>query len=398
MIRFLPDSWRDAVLRPFSMAAPDGGVYVEIMAPDFRFAFILLLIPLLLMLAVWRPRRNPTLKPVAILLTTTAVAFVPWMLTTGNGRYFIPFLLVAGPLCLGLVYHLPTTRAFRVAIATCLVAVQATAIYETNPFRLWDWARWQDAPYFQLALPDEMANEPHTYVTISSISYSLIAPLFPATSRWINLSNAPTDNGKTLEGRLTRAILESDTPLTLLVPSIPAYTLADGQPDKEVIRSINFLLAEHRLAIAGSPTCRLIRSKSMATMRGRNREEELGDSLAKVGFWACPLRHSATGTAARPEVAKSRFDAVFEKVETLCPRFFRPGEAKTLVINGGEVRQYVEADMKVYVTDDGVVLYKYYRAFSPQLIGTVEDVMSGKATVDCSKIRGRSGLPWEREI
>ncbi len=149
MIRFLPDSWRDAVLRPFAMAAPDGGVYVEIMAPDFRFAFILLLIPVLTLLVVLRPWRNPSFKPVAILLTATAMAFVPWMLTTGNGRYFIPFLLVAGPLCLGLVYLLPTTRAFRLAIATCLVAIQATAIYETNPFRLWDWARWQDAPYFQ---------------------------------------------------------------------------------------------------------------------------------------------------------------------------------------------------------------------------------------------------------
>ena len=276
MIRFLPDSWRDALLRPFAMAAPDGGVYVEIMAPDFRFAFILLLIPVLTLLVVLRPWRKPPFKPVAILLTTTAMAFVPWMLTTGNGRYFIPFLLVAGPLCLGLVYLLPTTRAFRLAIATCLVVIQATAIYEANPFRLWDWTRWQDAPYFQITLPDDMANEPRTYVTMSSISYSLIAPLFPAASRWINLSNAPTDTGKTLEGRLTRAVLESDTPLTLLVPSIPAYTLADGQPDKEVIRSINFLLAEHRLTMSGSPTCRLIAVKEHGHHEGAQSGRGIG--------------------------------------------------------------------------------------------------------------------------
>ena len=115
MIRFLPDSWRDAVLRPFAMAAPDGGVYVEIMAPDFRFAFILLLIPVLTLLVFLRPWRNPPFKPVVILLTTTAMAFVPWMLTTGNGRYFIPFLLVAGPLCLGLVYLL----ANHTGVSTC---------------------------------------------------------------------------------------------------------------------------------------------------------------------------------------------------------------------------------------------------------------------------------------
>jgi len=32
------------------------------------------------------------------------------------------------------------------------------------------------------------------------------------------------------------------------------------------------------------------------------------------------------------------------------------------------------------------------------MIGTVDDVVSGKATLDCDKLRGRSGLPWEREI
>src|SRR6185369_9315597 len=41
MIRFLPDTWRDAILRPLALASPDGGVYIEIIAPDFRFLFIL---------------------------------------------------------------------------------------------------------------------------------------------------------------------------------------------------------------------------------------------------------------------------------------------------------------------------------------------------------------------
>ena len=34
MIRFLADTWRDAILRPVAMAAPNSSVYIEIAAPD----------------------------------------------------------------------------------------------------------------------------------------------------------------------------------------------------------------------------------------------------------------------------------------------------------------------------------------------------------------------------
>lgn len=51
MIRFLPDTWRDWVLRPLAMAAPDSWVYTEVSAPDFRFAAATLFAALLL--ATW---------------------------------------------------------------------------------------------------------------------------------------------------------------------------------------------------------------------------------------------------------------------------------------------------------------------------------------------------------
>jgi len=32
------------------------------------------------------------------------------------------------------------------------------------------------------------------------------------------------------------------------------------------------------------------------------------------------------------------------------------------------------------------------------LVGKVDDLLAGKSRLDCDKIRGRSGMPWEREI
>jgi hypothetical protein len=54
--------------------------------------------------------------------------------------------------------------------------------------------------------------------------------------------------------------------------------------------------------------------------------------------------------------------------------------------------------MKAYVYDSGEVYYKYYRALNPVLVGRAADVLAGRSHLDCAKVRGRSGLPWSREI
>jgi hypothetical protein len=400
MIRFMPDTWRDALLRPVAMAMPDGWVYTEIIAPDLRFVFILLLFALL---AVMLPMRRCTgtapLKPVLILLVCMTAGFLAWMLTTGNGRYFIPFLLVAGPLCLALVYALPMTQGFRVTVAICLVALQACVVYDSAPFKSWGWTQWREAPYFQIDIPQDMATQPKSYVTVSIISYSLIAPLLPSTSKWMNISDAPSDPRASLAGKRVHSFLAAGgDQLTLLVPSIPEYATAQGLPNNEVVRSINVLLAEHRVTIAQPHACRLLHSKGLLSRFKQDTTSDATKTLSKVGFWVCPLLYPTAIPTERSEIGSSKYDAVFAKVETLCPRFFRPGEAKTKMINGGELRHYMGADMRVYVWDDGFVMYKYHRSLNPALIGTIADVMSGKATVNCDKIKGRSGLPWEREI
>ena len=74
------------------------------------------------------------------------------------------------------------------------------------------------------------------------------------------------------------------------------------------------------------------------------------------------------------------------------------GDGEPLRIPNGAVRSYLQSEMKAYVYDDGQVFYKYYRALNPVPVGRAADVVGGRARVDCSAIRGRSGLPWEREI
>jgi hypothetical protein len=395
MIRFLPDTWLDAIMRPIAMAAPDAGVYVEIMAPDIRFAVIVALVLIWITLA-WRVKYR--LSPVMVLTAFVSAAFIVWQATTGNGRYFIPMLLAVGPLCIALIYRLPATQAFRIVIAVGLAGVQTLVVYQNNPWHWWGLASWSDAPFFEITLDEEALSKPSTYVTVTSISYSLVAPRFPATSRWVNISSGP-DADKSAEGRKVQAMLLTSNSLMLLIPSMPDHMTSKGYPDKAITMVIDGMLGAERLALKDPESCRLLPSRGLASQAFRKNLEFIKpETLAKFGFWVCPLRYPVK----RPESAvnddNSNSHKIFEAIEKTCPRFFPPGEAVTSKIEGGFTRDYSAEDMKLYVLDDGSVFYKYWRALNPMLIGTADAVMADGFTMDCNTIRGRSGLPWNRQL
>jgi hypothetical protein len=395
MIRFLPDTWRDALLRPIAMAAPDAGVYVEIMAPDMRFAVIALLILVLLAFA-WRIRWREL--PVLPLLLWVIAAFAAWLFTSGNGRYFIPVLLVAGPLCMSLVYRLPSTRSFRLAVALGIVAVQALLLVSVDPRDSWALASWSDRPFFQVSLDEEARTEPATYVTLTNISYSLIAPRFPAASRWVNISSLPDVREGSPDTAKAQALFASSKSLNLLIPTAPDYITERGLPTEALSDTINGMLGTQRLKLADPEQCRLLHSRGLASMALRDLDKANPATLAKFGFWICPLKYPVE-VAAKPElVAPTKVQRAVAAVEKRCPRFFQPGQISLSRLEGGWLRVYPQSDLKLYVLDDGQVFYKYMRALNPELIGETDEVAQEQFKMDCTAIRGRSGLPWEREI
>ncbi|RYF64837.1 MAG: hypothetical protein EOO29_41600, partial [Comamonadaceae bacterium] len=250
MNRFIPDSITEALLRPIAMAAPNGWVYIEVIAPDFRFVFLGLL--LLLALAVgWKTRR---FRPTAwILVGFTAVAFGPWLATTGNGRYFIPLLVVAGVLCVAFVHALPVTRSLRLVLALLMLAIQGFAVYQNNPWSPWNaWgmAEWREPPYYPLELDDEARTQPATYVTVSTITYSLVAPLFHPDSRWVNVASLSGAEPDTPDLRRAMAIIAAAPRLLLFMPAIPEEATPDGLPTARAFENMGRYLEVHQLAFA----------------------------------------------------------------------------------------------------------------------------------------------------
>jgi len=402
MNRFEPDTWMAALLRPVAMAAPDSHVYVEMMAPDFRWVFALLL---LVLLAVMRLRarggnagavaaNGADARPasVFVLLAALAVAFVPWLMTSGNGRYFLAGLLLVGPVCVGLAWRLPVTRALRLTLAAGMVALQAFAVQQSAPWQAWGLAQWKEPPYFQVDLPPEAKAEPATYITMSVISYSLLIPQFHPQSRWINLANAPVPGVSTFNSARTAAFLaKAQGKLRLLVPVVPGMLTEALLPDAKVSEVIDSQLEPFGLGFAQPQACRFLHSRSLATMGLRQKTDK---QRAQSGFWLCELRRVAP--SARPAAYGRRYDPVFAALEKQCPRFLPAnGDGPSLALPNGEVRSYLQAEMKVYVYDDGEVFYKYYRELNPVFVGKAQDILSGRARIDCAGVR--AALPWGRD-
>lgn len=376
VIRFKPDGWVDVVMRPFDMVSPESGVHVEIGAPDIRMAAAVILG--LLALLFWR-RLNTPRRPVVVLLALTAIAFVPWLVTTGNGRYFIAFLVLSGPLCLGLVRLLPVSQPMRLTVSAMIVAIQAFLVVEVLPFKAWGWVDWRDAPYFEVDSPP-MARDV-TYVTISSISYSLLAPQFPPEVSWMNASSG---RASPRDAAMVRQFLASGRPLVLVAPTMAGEMLADGRPSENAVNALNGLLRLPGLSIKPESRCDVLRSKGMAHLL---EQRQIDVSMAsQAGFWLCPLQ---LGPAASTEGAPptEEVEGVFVSLERLCPRFFPPGGSQTMRINGGYLRSYADSDTRAYVLDDGQVRYKYWRSVNAVSIGDVEAVRSGRVSIDCTKIR-----------
>lgn len=393
MIRFLPDSLTEAILRPIAMAVPDGGVYVEILAPDFRFAFALLLALAWLLFARGAARR---LSPAVVLLLLVTLAFVPWLQTSGNGRYFIPFLIVVGPLCAGLVQLLPFTRGLRVAIAGLMVASQLFLLHEVNPWRTWGMLTWADGPAFPVDVPADLASQPATYVTLSSISYSLIAPRFDARSRWINISSLRGASDPSPDEARALRLIASPGLLRVVFPTVPGGQQGEAM-DGDLRAAIDSLLAAQKLSIENKDACRLLRSSGMAAVTARRLDAIPREDMVH-GFWVCPLaRHAAVGAQQRMKVS-AQTERVFERMEGICPRIFPPRDTVSMRLPSGAVRAYPSSDFKLYVLDNGEVWYKYVRALNPVLVGRTGDILAPSFAMDCNHIQGRSGLPWERGI
>jgi len=393
MIRFQPDTWRDALWRPIAMAAPDAGVYMEVMAPDLRFALVLVLLTFgaFVFRRAWEPTRA-TWRLVAFL----SLQFAIWLCISGNGRYFIAGLVLVGIACISLIQRWPCTKSLKLTLAFAICALQAYVVFLAAPFEGSSYAPWRDSPVFPLALPRSVTDEPATYVTISTNTYSLIAPRAHPDSRWLNLANRQSDLDSDADGLRIKKILSNSERLSAVLSGVRGMLSSEGRLSQEFIDTMNERFLPLHLAFDSS-ACTYVTFSDAAQMNVLNAQSKQPAGVVVPGFMFCHLSYLDRVPTGRRRVSfPPEVDQVMVVMDRQCQRFFDRRVGAKYRVPHGTMVHYADADMKLFVLDDQRVEYRYLRSLMAQPLGRVEEVLRSDFTFDCDNIRGRSGLPWER--
>ena len=137
--RFIPRDIWDWLLRPLYMVDPVANVYTEVRAPDARFLALFCLAPF----ALWKLRSQLKTNALVALLLLFLIGWIFWMVTSGNGRYLMPWALIAGPALVGCASACWARLRLPALIAiTVFVFVQSALLWEGAQFR-WAGSGWQ---------------------------------------------------------------------------------------------------------------------------------------------------------------------------------------------------------------------------------------------------------------
>lgn len=388
MLRFVPDSWQDGLLRPLLLADPVAGLYTEIHAPDWRFAIL----ALLLLIAALAHRKRALLDGAQWrALVGLTVCFYVWTLISGNGRYFFWGLLLVGPLVVVAARRLPATQAMRNTVIVGALALQGWAAWMTYEPNVWALRPWAQGPGLAMA-SQKLAERPAVFLTVGAISHSILVPQMHPESRWSNVSG---------QQDLVPGMREFDQLQTLLASPLPKYGVIraskqvmtdERQPTPAAWAVIRRALQRQGLVPTSRPCIFLRVNLGGLPFELRSLEEQ------ERGFWFCELKGVAklesNGAAHVP--AAPELDDVFSRVEARCPRYFPAGNAVTRTSDDGVVRLYSRSDTGVHINSAGMVYFKNMRALNPTELGTVEDVRAGRFQLDCDRLPGRYLPPWAR--
>lgn len=401
MLRFIPDSFTDGLLRPLLLGDPVVGLYLETLAPDWRFALLLTFLAIAAAGWAWRRRATAThrAQPAAAFLTAAqaraliglTLCFYLWTFVSGNGRYFMWALVAVGPLVVVAARRLPATRAMRNTVIIGALVVQGIAVSMTYQPNLWGLRMWREGPALALARTP-LQDKPAIFLTIGFISYSILVPQMHPQSRWANITGQREIVPGVFEYPRLQALLNSPLPKYVMFNAAELARGPGHRPLPEAARAMQHIMRQQNLRPL-QEECEYVGAPGgvPGAPSDRPRPED--------GFWFCAVEPMQAGGAAEaPPPVAPELDDIFEKVEEQCPRFLPKGSARSrLSTDGVVVRHYTHSDTTVYINEAGDVYFKYFRALNPSVIGEVHEVRQGHLTLDCARLPGRYVPPWDRD-
>ena len=221
MSRFRPDGWAELLGRTFALADFQGGLYVEVIAPDLRPGALAVLFIVGVFASLCRRSRagarqvNPVVGINRVLISAALAwlaSWACWLAVSGNGRYALPLLVLVGPLLGAMLWRMPLRADWRWLLLCLVIAGQGMLLNSASPSQSWSMLRhrWTE--------PDPFSNreallgplKPDVIIVTQSQTMTALLVNTPAAAdaRWVSLSLADGMGRASLERSAAAAIIE----------------------------------------------------------------------------------------------------------------------------------------------------------------------------------------------
>jgi hypothetical protein len=400
--RFIPDSLANALWRPFAIAAPAGMVDNEYPSPDIRYA-------VLLILGVWAlfrwigarsrilrssstsPARHPAgTRMIGALGCGFLLDWILWLTVSGNGRYFIAMACIGGVLVVVLTFRLlearPRLRNYLIGAVMCVQVVQLALGAGYRVHVPWDGGQW-----FEVSVPKSVAATSRLYFLFGNPSNAFLVPFLASGSAFVNVGGVYELGSEGPTGLRIRSLIQRYEP-DIQVVTIDSRSNAgrsSGPPD---LTLVDDELGRFGLRADRSDCSRIMVEDTAPTetLIGAPELSARDTSSRYVSYLAtCRLVPSPMARIAFPDGERSA-DLVFDRLEEVCPRLFRPRHPQTRNFSDPHLqiwaREYPGTGLMVYVGSGGrVVLRAMNRGGPPEDLGPEREWLTAAPRVECGR-------------
>jgi hypothetical protein len=399
LFRFIPASLTDALWRPFAITNPAPLVQAENLAPDIRYAVLVLLIAVVGLRSLRRrvDRQSIPAAPDASTRVLTAlglgfaVDWALWLTASGNGRYFLPMACVAAVLVVALLFReFASESKLRNYLLGAIFAVQCLQLWMGTDYR-WAPLPWGDAPWFQVAVPEKLAAEPSLYLMIGMQSNSFIAPYLASDSGLINFSGGYSLGSQRANGARIAALTRRYNPhVRVLITGAALY--ADGAGPGPFRSRVDEALEPFGVRVDMSD-CATITVRGVpppievqVVGKGRPFEPQSRDTTHLVSCHVVPV-DAAESVAYLAQ--RRAADLALDHLEDACPELFQPRRLETVHDGARWQRMYVNTDLVAWVTQGEV---RFRDVTSPDdmiRLGSADDWARQPLPLLCGRRDGR---------
>jgi hypothetical protein len=358
--RFIPETFGEALWRPFAIVEPVSRVHEELRAPDLRYAVLAVLIGLLMLRWLWLglahasspsagAKPDSSARVLAALGCGFGADWLLWLIGSGNGRYFLPMACVAAVMIVALLFRLFAARpGVRNYILAAIFAVQALQLWMGTDFR------WNDVPWggqwFKIALPEALQVDPNLYLTVGVQSHSFMAPFLARGSGMVNISGGYALGPEGANGSRIKSLISRYAPHLRVL--LYGERLREDAEQRQPRRSeIDASLERFGLRVDPSD-CATITVYGLPppleimVKRSEPIAPQSRDTTYLVSCHLVPDSSDRSAQIARQHAA----DLVLDRLEDACPQLFQPRRPISEPNGDGWQRLYMNTDLTAWVS------------------------------------------------